>query len=140
MRRATKLFIVVALSAAFAVGCGDDDPNACQDPCDSEGVGAVRCFGSLVQACEVVGDCLLWMEQLDCSDTGLLCMDTGNGPECGTLCTDQCLTGQEKCVSTLAQTCEADGNGCLRWVDREDCADATMICDDSTGDASCVSP
>jgi hypothetical protein len=57
---------------------------------------------------------------------------------CGVICTDQCSTGQTRCLDTAVQGCAPNSDGCLRWVEAQDCSDSTQICSILGTDATCV--
>ena len=138
MRRLTSWTTVALLAlSALGAGCGDDGPGC---PTECEPLGEIRCFGTQIQSCEVAGECNLWALVQDCVVTDRICMDQGDGPFCGTLCTNPCQTGQERCYLDVAQACTENADGCLFWDDVADCAANGQVCDDSTGDASCVTP
>lgn len=124
-----------------ATACGDDDGNGdhCIDPCDE--VDAIRCHGSVIQRCWRAPDgCQIWEDQMDCAAQGLLCLSPVTGPECGMVCTDPCQAGMSRCSINVWQTCEADQWGCMGWEDFQDCAATSLVCDDTSGDASCYAP
>jgi hypothetical protein len=138
---ARRLFLAGGLSALWALGvgagCSDDEDPRCQDACPA--VDARRCGGSAIERCALAADgCLAWTLVEDCASSQRVCLDPGSGPACGVLCTDQCSLAQSRCLGTVVQGCAANGDGCLRWVDSTDCADATQICEVASGDASCV--
>jgi len=135
-----SLGLLVALGAFATARCGDDDGDPCADACTV--LGAKRCGGAVIQTCQASTDgCTgAWVDVQDCSQSGQICTDLGDGPACGTLCTDQCSSGASQCVGTVVQSCEANSDGCLRWVDATDCDDATLLCDLVSGDATCVAP
>lgn len=139
LSQALPLALVIAL-ALTAVACGDDDSaDPCLDPCAVPG--DLRCGGSVLQECVAAANgCLLWAAQQDCAAQGLICLTQANGPECGMLCTDPCSTGQSRCSFEIWQTCEVNEWGCLRWEDYQDCAATSLVCEDTTGDASCFAP
>ena len=112
----------------------------CFDDCDAEG--DTQCSGEVVQTCELGGDgCLDWVDGTDCASINRVC-DAGGGTSDATCvrdCTDQCgAEGDTQCAGTVIQTCELNALDCLDWVDGTDCDDSGLICDDATGDASCM--
>ncbi len=59
--------------ACAPLGAGKDQ--GCETP------GAMSCSGDAILKCEAVGECLLWVEQQNCADTGLVCgTPTENDP------------------------------------------------------------
>lgn len=132
------LALVLGMALANAA-CGDDDGNRCTDPCDQ--VDAIRCFGPVIQRCWSAPDgCQIWGDETDCAAQGLLCLSPVSGPACGMLCTDPCSTGMSRCSVEVWQTCEADQWGCMHWEDFMQCDTASLVCDDTSGDASCFAP
>ena len=136
-RLSTWTMIALFPLAAFATGCGDDDSGC---PTECAPLGDIRCFGTQIQSCSARGECDVWTLVEDCAATNHICMNQGDGPFCGTLCTNPCQLGQERCLLDVAQACTENLDGCLFWDDLADCTDTGLICDDSTGDASCVTP
>jgi len=131
--RCLALILGVTLAT---VACGDDAGDPCTDPCDE--LDAIRCYGQVIQRCASAPDgCQIWSEELDCSAQGLLCLSPATGPQCGTLCTDPCSAGMSRCSQDMWQTCEADSWGCLDWEDFQSCDASSLVCDDTSGDASC---
>ncbi len=125
--------------ALATTACGDNNGIPCADPCDA--VGAIRCYGPVIQRCTTAPDgCRVWEQELDCSAQGLLCMTPVTGPECGMICTDPCSANMSRCSDHVWQTCEADQWGCMDWEDFQDCAITSLLCDDTSGDASCFDP
>ena len=49
-------------------------------------------------------------------------------------CTNE---GDTRCVSTTIELCESDADGCLGWVEVEDCADRGVYCLDTGSGAEC---
>jgi hypothetical protein len=112
----------------------------CFDDCDAEG--NTQCSGEVVQSCELGGDgCLDWVDGTDCGSINRVC-EAGGGTSDATCvrdCTDQCgAEGDTRCAGTVIQTCALNALDCLDWADGTDCADSGLICDDATGDASCM--
>jgi hypothetical protein len=137
---APALMLALALGLSLATSaCGDNGGVPCTDPCDQ--LGAIRCYGPVIQRCLTAPDgCRVWEDELDCADQGLLCMSPATGPECGMVCTDPCSTNMSRCSSDVWQTCEADAWGCMDWEDFQDCTVTSLVCDDTSGDASCLAP
>jgi hypothetical protein len=137
MRRLTLTLTV--LVAPFALlACGDDDGDDQTDRCTTEG--DLRCNGTMIQSCEMTEDGYLdWMDSSDCADNGLSCLDTGATVECAAGCVDECDAEDEtQCSGTEIETCTLAADGCLHWMAGVDCADSGEVCDDATGDATCV--
>jgi len=133
-----RLALVLGV-ALLGASCGDADGDRCVDPCEE--VDALRCYGSVIQRCWTAADgCLIWGDQTDCADQGLLCLAPITGPECGMLCTDPCQAGMSRCSINVWQTCEADQWGCMSWEDFQVCDATSLVCDDTSGDATCVAP
>ena len=82
-----------------------------------------------------------------CEDFGL-----GEGPlqctdgcridvsDCPPLCPDPCDEADDRrCRGTAQQVCMEDADlDCLRWMDDVDCADSSMVCEDSSGTPECI--
>lgn len=129
---------LVSLLGLAVARCGDDDGDRCDDPCSVPG--EWRCGGPIIQQCAATADgCGDWVNVQDCGATSQVCLDQGSGPVCGTLCTDQCSLGGSQCLGSAVQQCEANAQGCLRWVEAAQCASATEVCEVVSGDATCVS-
>ena len=68
---------------------------------------------------------------------GMGCGDDG-GPNCDDVANPCTTADASQCTGNLIQTCSADADGCLAWVDGTNCATIGLICDDSAGSAECV--
>ncbi len=119
-----------------AAGCGDDD--GCTDECDV--VSSAQCSDTFIQICTRGSDgCLGWVDSVDCANNMQICDDSTGNVICASDCTDQCPTdGDTQCNGTQVETCNALPNGCLDWEQTRDCADVGQLCEDYTGDASCM--
>jgi hypothetical protein len=129
---------VTMLVLAFAsAGCGDDD-GGCTDECDV--VNTAQCSGTIIQICSQGADgCLGWVDSVDCADSLQVCDDSTANVICASDCTDQCAAdGDTQCSGTVIETCQELPNGCLDWAETSDCADLGLLCEDYTGDASCM--
>ncbi len=142
MRRTALLVNVTLVSAllgatAVGVGCGDDGPG-CTDDC--EVVSEARCNGTFVQLCVRGSDgCLGWTDSVDCGEDMQVCDDSTGNVICVSDCQDLCAeAGDTQCNGSWIQTCEALPNGCLDWSQTLDCAEGGQLCEDYTGDASCM--
>ncbi|MFH1435567.1 MAG: proprotein convertase P-domain-containing protein [Pseudomonadota bacterium] len=126
--------------------CDDSGPSpmcvaACSDDCDSNGL--MRCFANILQTCAVgSAGCLVWEETENCTDSGMICKETGALAECA--CPEPCTDGRMRCVDTLIRTCVLlEESGCLVFVDGADCADEGRICvegGDGTAECECPDP
>ncbi len=78
----------------------------------------------------------------DCDD-GQMCDQAQDPPACVQACQDGCpAEGDSGChKETVVRRCIRGADGCLDWVEDHDCAaTAEPLCDDSSGQAVCVSP
>ena len=128
----------VLTALLLAAGCGEDKGKSCSDECTT--LDELQCYGSVIEVCAEAEDgCLAWTLQTDCSETGELCDDSGNDPECVSACTDECPAADDtRCLGTIIQTCTTGTDGCLGWVDGTDCADTSEVCEESDTGAACA--
>lgn len=57
---------------------------------------------------------------------------------CGA-CDDECsAAGETRCNGNAVQTCASGTSGCLVWSFAQDCEQAGLVCDDSSGSGQCV--
>lgn len=130
--------------AGSAKACSDADGVAacvlgCTPTCAV--AGSTRCAAEVVQTCSVgENGCLQWRDVMDCSGSGKICVEEAGGATCIAGCQDACAPeGATRCRETLIQVCADGPDGCLAWKDEgTDCADDSMVCDDSGGAAVCV--
>ncbi len=126
--------------------CDDTGTDAtCVDECMDEclPVDATQCSGTVIETCAVGSDgCTDWVAGTDCSDTGEACEDGSGTAACYTPCTSDCDTELDSQCTTAdwVQMCLFDEDGCLYWTDVVDCTAPGYYCDDSTGEALCISP
>ena len=127
----------VLVLALVGGGCGDDD-GGCADECSM--ANTAQCGGTFIQICSPGADgCLGWVDSVDCADSLQICDDSTGNVFCASDCTDQCpIDGDTQCTGTLIETCLELPNGCLDWQETSDCADLGLLCEDFTGDASCM--
>lgn len=119
--------------------CSLNTNYCCADACDA--AGDTQCTSEVVESCELNADgCLEWVEQVDCSDTGDVCVVRSGTAACEDQCIDECDAADDtQCSGTVVQTCTLDAiDGCLHWIDGTDCDDTGEICEDASGDAICA--
>jgi len=133
----TVVAVPVLVLALVGGGCGDDD-GGCTDECAV--VNSAQCGGTAIQICSRGADgCLGWVNSVDCANSMQVCDDSTGNVICVSDCTDQCATdGDTQCAGSQIETCLELPNGCLDWQQTSDCADLGLICEDATGDASCM--
>ena len=112
----------------------------CANPCPS--TNASQCSGTVVQSCVEGGDgCLGWVSGTDCADATQICDDSGAIATCVDGCNDDCTAVDDtQCNGSTIETCELGNDGCLDWIGGVNCATSSQICDDTSGDASCMAP
>ncbi len=94
--------------------------NTCTNTCAS---GAVRCFGDIIQSCQLGGNgCYDWVDGTNCATTGRSC----SGNTC--VCNNACSSGQTRCNGSVTQSCAQDGYGCWNWANGTDCAALGQTC------------
>ncbi|MBN2497636.1 MAG: hypothetical protein JXR96_23790 [Deltaproteobacteria bacterium] len=111
---------------------GTADPVACVDECvsDCDAEYDRRCAGDWVQLCRLGEDgCLHWQDDQDCSLSRRTCVEDNGPAECVDICANLCSLDETRCKRAVIQRCEVDTNGCLDWVDVEDCAEQGLYCD-----------
>ena len=68
--------------------------------------------------------------------------DADSGSEAdaeGDVCADDCpVAGETRCHDDVIEACSADENGCLRWLETEDCPDRRMWCERGSEGAACT--
>ena len=138
--RMSMYVLSVGLILGLAAGCGgggEPDCTAVTNPCTE--LSALQCSSdsATIEVClENEDGCFQWSLQTECA-AGEQCDDSAGEPACG--CTDACATdGATRCSSTAIQECQMGTSGCLGWVEIQDCADTSLICDASGGSAECV--
>jgi len=124
--------------------CGVDDGEVgciagCTDQCTE---GESRCNVTIIQQCQVgESGCLEWVDTIDCADTDQICDDSSGIAQCVDECTNECETeGTSGCEGDVIYNCVMGEDGCLDWVEGEDCAASDLICQEEDGSASCVCP
>jgi hypothetical protein len=137
--RVKLLATCLALSTmGFAAGCGDDNnpsdlclglPGACTTP------GATQCGpdNASVQTCSPgAGTCFQWTTPVAC-EGGQACVQGA------CQCRNECaVAGRTECLAQVVRTCSLGEDGCLGWVDTQDCASSGQACDESSGQARCA--
>jgi hypothetical protein len=127
---------VEACSEAQDCTAVEDVPTCvCDDECETEG--AIYCVGDVVVECVSDGGCLVQEDQADCAAEGQTCEEGVDGARC-TGCEDLCdEDGAQQCYRNVVQTCGISGDGCLDWLDEEDCDETGTECVEDGGEASC---
>ena len=134
-------FLMLTLSGLLlAGGCGSggSDCSGLNNPCSSEG--QLRCSAGLeaVERCTRQDGCLVWQTSQDCASSGQVCVDSGDGLTCGENCSDDCPgQGRSRCLNDTVQTCAQGTDGCLHWIDDEDCSASGQTCTDDGQQARC---
>ncbi len=105
------------------------DNNGCSDLCDSPGDLRCQPGGPVVEKCAPVGECLNWVQDIDCGANGQICNPAPN-PHCEG-CESNCSqAGDLRCRfgAEAVEECTDMGNDCLVWTDKESCDDIGQIC------------
>jgi hypothetical protein len=111
----------------------DDDPETCESSCAV--AGQTRCSGYRIETCvEGVGGCRSWAATDSC-DAEMWCEDRSEGATC--TCDECGAAGDTRCDGRGAETCVRGEDGCLRWVQTEDCAAEGVMCVEGAAGAAC---
>ena len=151
-----RLFWLISVSCALAMGCNDDSNHAADNPPaddtgteippdeDGDGnedgenddpvvtcdeicvVGQTRCTDTGSQICELINECPDWGEITPCAQ----CNE--NTGEC-IHCDNPCTANEKKCDDKSVWTCVTGDDTCTHWEQTQVCADNEM-CED----AQCV--
>ena len=97
-------------SGCDAPGVGNGDGPG--DTACSCTVGSKRCTGAQIQVCEATRpECPSWGPASSCPTSAC------SNSSCGTSCTDTCMGGTTRCLSTTGmEVCRIGQSGCLEWV------------------------
>lgn len=126
--------------------CGlTDEAAVCKTECTAQCAdGDTQCGGNVIQECELVGDCMGWVNGEDCASGGEVCKFESDAASCGPSCTDnKCPTvGAETCMGNKVNTCVKQADTCLDWEVTQDCATTPgLVCKFGAGGvAACQGP
>ncbi len=99
----------------------------CNNACSQ--AGGTECAGNVIRTCTAnEAGCLAWVAGEDCAATGLVCDEGAGQAVCARTCTDACDASQRRCDANMLQGCAREANGCLGWVDLQDCAAEDAAC------------
>ncbi|MFH1436742.1 MAG: proprotein convertase P-domain-containing protein [Pseudomonadota bacterium] len=110
----------------------------CASTCFVEG--ATQCSADIIQTCTTAVDgCMGWVDGLNCADTSEECLEVGGSAICSPTCTDDCTSaGERQCNVNVIEICQLGTDGCMDWALETDCAEDSMICDDTGDEPECV--
>lgn len=124
--------------------CGDaqecqDGVCECQNECEEDT--APTCDGDTLVTCEEDADGCYTVREQDCTISDGTCVEEDGSASCVGGCENECDTEDEsRCAGStdVIETCTMNDEGCLEWVEGEDCSEDDLFCDDSSGAAECV--
>ena len=109
--------------------------STCTDACQ---LNEKRCQLSILQGClQGENGCAQWKDLQNCSQSNLVCTETGTDAACTDPCTHECVAGApSECSGNMVKTCQTNELGCRVWVDGTNCQTLGQVC--SAGACICL--